>query len=63
MTCDEVAVDNWYQLAVIRVYGPWLRKDDLVPGDERVRASGRVGHARLILTIRHVEFSERDAPK
>jgi hypothetical protein len=55
---DEAVVDSWYQLAVIRVYGPWLRRD-FVPGDERVRASGRVGHARLILTIRHVEFDER----
>ncbi|RFS83670.1 hypothetical protein D0T12_21900 [Actinomadura spongiicola] len=63
MTPDELAVDTWLQIAVIRVYGPWLRKPGVVPGDEHVRAAGRVGHARLMLAMRNVQDPLHSVPR
>ncbi|MFI0481827.1 hypothetical protein [Actinomadura sp. 9N215] len=55
MSPDELTVDTWYQVAVLRVYEPWLRMPRLVPDGERSRATGRVENARLRLGSRDVE--------
>lgn len=62
MSPDAVVVDTWYQLAVMRVYGPWLSPARALPDDERRRASGRVQHARLVLSMRDVEFPQFPPP-
>ncbi|GAA4233956.1 hypothetical protein GCM10022254_37660 [Actinomadura meridiana] len=57
MTPDDVLVDTWFQLAVVRVYGPWLSRGFAVPDAERGWATRRVEHARLVLALREVETS------
>lgn len=53
---DSVMVDTWLQIAVVRVYGPWLSPDAPVPPVERKRATGRLQHARAALALRNEQF-------
>ncbi|GAA4237613.1 hypothetical protein GCM10022254_50160 [Actinomadura meridiana] len=55
MTPDDVLVDTWFQLAVVRVYGPWLSRGLALSDAEREWAAGRVRHARLVLAQREVK--------
>ncbi|TYK52386.1 hypothetical protein [Actinomadura decatromicini] len=61
MSPDAVTVDAWYQLAVLRTYGPWLSAKLPVPDEERKQATDRVQHARLVLSI-HDEQSPQLPP-
>ena len=62
MSPDAVAVDTWYQLAVLRVYGPWLSPGLALPEQERSRMANRIHHARLVLSMRDVEFPQSPPP-
>ncbi|TMQ84017.1 hypothetical protein ETD83_40955 [Actinomadura soli] len=55
MTLDELTVDTWYQLAVIRVFGSWLDPEASSAMADRQYLSGLVRHARLMLALRQVE--------
>jgi hypothetical protein len=57
MTPDDVLIDTWFQLAVVRVYGPWLSDGFAGPHAERECAAHRVQYARLVLAQREVKPS------
>lgn len=62
MNPDAVTVDTWYQLAVLRVYGPWLSAKLPVSDEERRQATDRVAHARLVLSMHDEPFPQLPPP-
>ncbi|WP_067451411.1 hypothetical protein [Actinomadura macra] len=58
---DQTVVEDLYQRAVIRVYGPWL-DSDVPPPVERRRAAARVEHARTVLALHGVDLAQPQLP-
>lgn len=72
VTPEQITADCLYLRAVLRVYGPWPACEAL-PAAERRRASSRIRHAWLVLTMRgtvlppwppaEVTFNETETPR